>query len=198
MVDVAIDAGADFIGFVFVPSSPRFIEIEAARGLIKQVQVAGRKAVGLWQGRLSSLDLESIIGVGVDIIQAHSPHPGLENDPVVPAWYAFGIGSAADLPRVCQPYARLLLDAKPPKDAAYAGGHGAQFDWTLLKRWQAPQPWMLAGGLTPDNVAEAIAISGASGVDVSSGVERAKGEKDAELIRAFVKNAKANSKLTAK
>lgn len=189
MVQVALDAGADFIGFVFVPKSPRFIEIEAAEPLIKQVQSTGAQAVGLWQGA-GSLALDEVLSSGIDILQAHGTDPGAVE---LPVWFASGVSCAGDLPRAAQPFDRLLFDAKPPKDAAYVGGHGAAFDWTILRDWYAPQPWMLAGGLNPSNVADAIAISGASAVDVSSGVERAKGEKDADLIRAFIRNAKAAS-----
>ena len=187
MVQAALDAGADYIGFVFVPKSPRFIEISAAKPLIAQVQATGAKAIGLWQGA-GSLALEHVLSSGIDILQAHGADPGTVDKPV---WFASGVSSASDLPAAALPYDRLLLDAKPPKDAAYVGGHGAAFDWTLLRDWQAPQPWMLAGGLHPGNVAEAIGVSGALGVDVSSGVERSRGEKDAGLIRAFIKNAKA-------
>ncbi len=187
MVQVALEAGADFLGFNFVRKSPRFIEIEAVQPLLALCRAAGVKAVGLWQGD-GSLPLEQVIASGIDILQAHGVHPGPQP---LPTWHAMGVSEGADLPAEALPYERLLLDAKPPKDAAYAGGHGASFDWTILRDWQAPQPWMLAGGLTPDNVAEAIRISGAVGVDVSSGVEHTKGEKDADLIRAFIAKAKA-------
>lgn len=187
MVGVALEAGADFLGFNFVRKSPRFIEVEAVQPLLALCREAGVKSVGLWQGD-GSLPLEEVVTSGIDILQAHAVHPDTQP---IPTWHAMGVSEAADLPAKVMPYDCLLLDAKPPKDAAYAGGHGASFDWTILRDWQAPQPWMLAGGLTPDNVAEAIAISGARGVDVSSGVEHTKGEKDADLIRAFIANAKA-------
>ena len=85
---------------------------------------------------------------------------------------------------------RLLVDARPPDGAGEAGGHGRAFDWSILKGWRAPKPWLLAGGLTPDNVAEAIRETGAPAVDVSSGVERGRGVKDRELVRAFIRAAK--------
>ena len=94
---------------------------------------------------------------------------------------------------------RFLLDAKPPKGAKASGGHGAAFDWTILKGWRAPKPWLLAGGLTAENVAEAIAATGATAVDVSSGVERARGVKDAALIESFIEAAKTpNKKLSVR
>ncbi|HRK69929.1 MAG TPA: N-(5'-phosphoribosyl)anthranilate isomerase, partial [Hyphomonas sp.] len=86
--------------------------------------------------------------------------------------------------------AELLLDAKAPEGSGQGGGHGAVFDWALLKGWTAPKPWLLAGGLTPVNVAEAIRATGAAAVDVSSGVERERGVKDRELVRAFLRAAK--------
>ncbi|MEL6286225.1 MAG: N-(5'-phosphoribosyl)anthranilate isomerase, partial [Pseudomonadota bacterium] len=86
---------------------------------------------------------------------------------------------------------RLLIDAKPPKDAPVTGGHGAAFDWDILAGWTPPKPWLLAGGLTPETVAEAVARTGAIAVDVSSGVERTRGWKSADLIRRFIQTAKA-------
>ena len=189
-VQAAIDAGADFLGFNFVRTSPRFITIESVQPLLGLCREAGVKTVGLWQGE-GALPLDAVVTSGVDILQAH----GVHLDPqAIPIWHALGVREAADLPKEPLPYERLLLDAKPPKNAAYAGGHGTRFNWAILTDWIPPQPCMLAGGLTPDTVAEAIIISGAAGVDVSSGVERTTGEKDANLIRAFIKNAKAVNK----
>ena len=96
-----------------------------------------------------------------------------------------------DLPRDDRGADRLLLEAKPPPEATRPGGNAVSFDWSLLKGWQAPAPWILAGGLTPDNVAEAIRVSGAPAVDVSSGVESERGRKDPALIRAFIAAARA-------
>jgi len=190
MVTAAIEAGADYVGFVFVRKSPRFVGLEEARPLIAQARARGVKTVGLWQQQ-GSLDLADIVSSGIHFLQAHGADP----EPVdLPTWYALGVETVEDLPKASLPYARLLFDAKPPKGAAYEGGHGQSFDWDMLSAYEALQPWMLAGGLTPTNVAEAIVRSGASGVDVSSGVERAKGEKDASLIQAFIQNAKAASR----
>ena len=107
-------------------------------------------------------------------------------------WKAFGVETAGDLTGAGAFSAadRLLIDAKPPKDADRTGGHGQAFDWSILKDWTAPKPWILAGGLTPENVAGAIAATGAPAVDVSSGVERLRGLKDKELVRAFLRAAK--------
>ncbi len=186
-VQICIEAGADFVGFVFVKASPRFIDVEIARPMIAQVQAAGVRAVGLWQPQ-GSLPLEEIIGSGIDILQTHG---ALDKDWGLPVWRALGVSGRQDLPQQVQPCARLLLDAKPPAGSAIAGGNGSAFDWQILQKWAAPQPWVLAGGLTPANVARAIKVSGAQAVDVSSGVERRKGKKDADLIRAFIHHAKA-------
>jgi phosphoribosylanthranilate isomerase len=102
-----------------------------------------------------------------------------------------GIDQPGDLPRDALGADVLLLEAKPPPEASRPGGNAVSFDWSLLRGWQAPVPWILAGGLTPDNVVSAIHASGATAVDVSSGVERRRGVKDPALIRAFIANAKA-------
>ncbi|HEY3847271.1 MAG TPA: phosphoribosylanthranilate isomerase, partial [Acetobacteraceae bacterium] len=106
-------------------------------------------------------------------------------------WRPFGVATTADLPLAMHEADAILLEAKPPPDATRPGGNAVQFDWTLTREWHAPGPWLLAGGLDPDNVAEAIRLSGAQAVDVSSGVERAKGVKDAAMIHAFIQNARA-------
>ena len=100
------------------------------------------------------------------------------------------IAAASDLPREMAGADGLLLDAKPPKDATRPGGNALPFDWGIMHGWAAPGPWLLAGGLTVQNVAEAIRVTGAPAVDVSSGVESAPGVKDPELIRAFVAEAR--------
>ena len=110
----------------------------------------------------------------------------------LPIWRAVGVATAADLPVAAGGADRLLVEAKPPPDATRPGGNAVRFDWSLLRGWHAPAPWILAGGLTVDNVAEAIRITGAWAVDVSSGVERTHGVKDPALIRAFIANARAS------
>ena len=108
----------------------------------------------------------------------------------VPVWHAIGVATRADLPGDAPGVDALLLDAKPPADAVLPGGNAHAFDWPLLQGWAAPAPWLLAGGLTPLNVADAIRLSGAAAVDVSSGVERERGVKDEALIRQFVQAAR--------
>jgi phosphoribosylanthranilate isomerase len=107
-----------------------------------------------------------------------------------PVWRPVGVATAGDLPLELGSADALLLEAKPPADATRPGGNAVSFDWTLTRNWHPPGPWLLAGGLDPGNVADAIRLSGAEAVDVSSGVERAKGIKDPGLIRAFIRNAR--------
>ena len=132
MVDATLAAGADYLGFVFVERSPRFVTIEAAQPLIARAREAGVPTVGLWQ-QAGSLPLEAVLNSGIDILQAHG---SLAPDSSLPTWFAFGVSDAVDLPDQALPCARLLLDAKPPKDAAIEGGHGTTFDWTILRGWQ--------------------------------------------------------------
>jgi phosphoribosylanthranilate isomerase len=111
----------------------------------------------------------------------------------LPVMKALGVASPSDLDALATfapAVDRFLLDAKPPAEAELPGGNAAAFDWRLVRDRDVPRPWLLAGGLTPDNVAQAIAESGAPGVDVSSGVEKARGVKDPALVRAFVAAAK--------
>ena len=187
--------GADWIGFTFVEASPRYVTPEAAETLLMGV---GRAVpVALLVDPDDAL-VARVAGLGIPVLQLH----GAETPERVAAiraaagcevWKAVGVAGAEDLAGAATYTAadRLLLDARPPKGADRTGGHGAAFDWSLLKGWQAPKPWILAGGLTPDNVAGAIAATGAPAVDVSSGVERIRGLKDRERVRAFLRAAKA-------
>jgi phosphoribosylanthranilate isomerase len=110
----------------------------------------------------------------------------------LPVWRAVGVAAAADLPAAAEGVDGFVIEARPPEGATRPGGNAAAFDWSILRGWRAPLPWLLAGGLTPANVAEAIRATGAPAVDVSSGVERESGKKDPELIRAFVAAARAS------
>jgi phosphoribosylanthranilate isomerase len=112
-----------------------------------------------------------------------------------PVWRPAGISQASDLPATMGSADALLLEARPPPAATRPGGNAVSFNWSLLRGWNAPGPWVLAGGLTPDNVSAAIAETGATTVDTSSGVESARGVKDPALIRAFIRNARPVSAL---
>lgn len=196
-ISAAAKAGAAYVGFVFFPKSPRHVQIGQA------AELAGLVPVGLCKVALTvnatDDELDAITAaVPLDMLQLHgkeSPERVAEVKARygLPVMKAIGVADATDLPQIDLYSAvadQLLIDAKPPRDAALPGGNGLAFDWRLLagrKYWQ--RPWMLAGGLTPDNVAEAIRMTGASQVDVSSGVEEGPGQKSPELIRAFVEAA---------
>ena len=195
-VQTAIDAGARYLGFVFFPKSPRSVTPQKAAELMQEVP-AGIAKVGLFVNPEDDLLLSTLAVAPLDVIQLHGSETpervaevkALTNLPVMKA---VGIASPEDLPALLD-YGlvadMLLVDAKAPKDAVLPGGNGLAFDWRLLVGRKWLRPWLLAGGLTPDNVAEAIRLTGASGVDVSSGVETGPGHKDADKIRAFIRAA---------
>lgn len=201
-VDAAIDAGADLVGFVFFPPSPRNVSLSAAKAL--SAHVAGRTGQKVGKVALtvnaSDDELHDIIGaLAPDMLQLHGTETP-ERVAVVrarfglPVMKALPIAERADLAPIRQyekVVDRMLFDARPPRDATRPGGLGTPFDWTLLRGLDLSVPYLLSGGLDAANVAEAIAITNAPGVDVSSGVERAPGEKDIEKIRAFVRAARA-------
>jgi phosphoribosylanthranilate isomerase len=131
--------------------------------------------------------------VRLDILQFYGTPdiPALRARFGLPIWRAVGVATAADLPPGAGGADRLLVEAKPPPGATRPGGNAVRFDWSLMRGWCAPVPWILAGGLTVDNVAEAVRVTGTSAVDVSSGVERTQGVKDPALIRAFIARARS-------
>lgn len=196
----AAEAGADFVGFVFFPASPRAVT-PAQAGAISASLAGGPQRVGLFVDPEDALLEAALARTPLDVIQLHG-----EENPArvaeirarfgVAVMKAIGIATEADLAQIA-PFAevadRLLLDAKPPPDALLPGGNAAPFEWRLARLARITRPWLLAGGLTPGNVAAAIAASGAPGVDVSSGVELARGVKDAALIREFVRAAQGDS-----
>ncbi|MFO1104159.1 MAG: phosphoribosylanthranilate isomerase [Methylocystis sp.] len=192
----AIEAGADMAGFVFFEKSPRHIDLETARtlGLLAQARI-GKVALTV-DADDAALD-DIIDALAPDYLQLHGKETPARVAQVkarfgLPVIKAAGVATAADVEaaRVYEGVADVILfDAKPAPNAAVPGGAGIAFDWTLLRSVAAKQ-WMLSGGLDPDNVAEAIRLTGARAVDVSSGVERERGVKDAEKIAAFVKAAR--------
>ncbi|MFW8633732.1 phosphoribosylanthranilate isomerase [Cribrihabitans pelagius] len=203
-VAAAAAAGAAYAGFVFFPKSPRHLEIAEAAALASGAP-AGLCKVALTVNA-SDAELDAITAaVPLDMLQLHGKESPERVADVrarygLPVMKAVGIADADDLPQIAAYEAvadQLLIDAKPPRGAALPGGNGLAFDWRLLagrKYWQ--KPWMLAGGLTPENVAEAVRMTGARQVDVSSGVERAPGQKDAARIEAFVKSAQGPAPVT--
>ena len=193
----AADAGADMIGFVFVPASPRAV-MPAQAGALSALVAGGPLRVGLFVDAADDLIAAVLAAVKLDILQLHGEETParcamLRQTFGMPVMKALGIAHAEDLAALAD-YApvvdRFLLDAKAPAGAVLPGGNAAPFDWTLTAGRAMPRPWLLAGGLTPENVAQAIRVSDAPGVDVSSGVERARGVKDPGLIAAFVAAAK--------
>ncbi len=190
--DAAVEAGADWVGFVFVPASPRAVAPARAAALSGRVQ-GGPGRVGLFVEPSDEALQAALDAVGLDALQIYAAPDRAAAIGArfgVPVWLAVGVAGAADLPSNAVTE-RLLLDAKAPPGAVLPGGNAHPFDWAMLRGWHAPAPWLLAGGLTPANVAAAIRSSGAPGVDVSSGVERARGVKDPALIRAFTAAAKS-------
>ena len=196
-VDVAVEAGADMLGFVFFPPSPRSLSVADAAALTARVPNHVTR-VALSVDADDTL-LDAIVAdAGVDMIQFHGHEPFERISEVrdrygLPVMKALAIASPDDVTRG-HAYAdvadRLMFDAKPPKDATRPGGNALSFDWQLIAGESWSKPWVLAGGLTPQNVADAIAASGATAVDVSSGVEDAPGVKNPENIRSFIAAAK--------
>ncbi|MEQ8665030.1 MAG: phosphoribosylanthranilate isomerase [Rhodospirillales bacterium] len=196
-VDTAVKAGTDMVGFNFFPKSPRYVDPDTAGGLAGRVPDRVIK-VGLFVEPTDDELAAMLTRVPLDMIQLHG-----QEDPArvahvrdrfaKPVMKVIGVSDAADLSRAAGYKGaadRLLLDAKPPKGADRPGGNAVSFDWTMLSGWTAPMPWMLAGGLNPGNVAEAVSISHAPGVDVASGVESAPGVKDNAAIKAFIDAAR--------
>jgi phosphoribosylanthranilate isomerase len=196
-LDVALEEGADMVGFVFFPPSPRHLGFEPARRLGARVNGRAQKvalSVDAGDAELAGL----IDALKPDLLQLHGKESP-ERVAVVrarfrlPVMKALPIETRADLSSI-RLYAnvadRLLFDARAPQEATRPGGLGKPFDWHLLEAVDAGVPFMLSGGLDPDNVAEALRITRAPGVDVSSGVERAPGEKDPDKIRAFIRAAR--------
>ncbi len=196
-LDAALGGGADMIGFVFHPKSPRFVTPERAAELAAQAR-GKAEIVALivdWDEKRAADLVELLKPDRLQLHGSESPElaAAIASASGRPVMKALGVATAADLDRV-PPYAavvdRILLDAKPPKDAAFPGGHGRAFDWTLLTGLDPALRFMLSGGLDPANVAEAIRVARPAGVDVSSGVERAPGVKDPARIAEFIASAR--------
>lgn len=197
-LEVALESGADQVGFVFFAPSPRNLGLEAARALGQRA--AGRAGKVALTVDANDDTLAAIVAaLNPDMLQLHGTESP-ERLAVVrskfglPVMKALPIATRADLSPVRQ-YARvadrILFDARAPQDATRPGGLGKPFDWTLLAGLKVTVPYMLSGGLDAGNVAEAIRIAGAPGVDVSSGVESSPGVKDPDKIRAFIRAARA-------
>jgi phosphoribosylanthranilate isomerase len=201
-LDAALEAGADFVGFVFFPPSPRNLGIEAARALGERVQHRAKKVA--LSVDATDAELERVIeALKPDMLQLHGKET---QERVVTVRSRFGLPVMKALPieqkpdlapiRIYEKVADwMLFDGRAPREATRPGGLGKTFDWSLLENLDLKIPFMLSGGLDVGNVAEALRITRAPAIDVSSGVERAPGEKDPEKIRAFVRAARAAEKV---
>src|SRR3954452_10254474 len=197
-LDAAIAAGADMAGFVFFPPSPRHLSLEKARELGRQAQ--GRVVKAALTVDADDATLENIIdALQPDLLQLHGRESvarlrDIKQKFGLPVMKVLAIETAADLaglPGYAAVADRILFDARAPKHASRPGGLGATFDWHVLENPDFDLPFMVSGGLNPGNVAEALRITRAGGVDVSSGVESAPGIKDPDMIRAFIRAARA-------
>lgn len=196
-LNAAVEAGASYVGFVFFPKSPRHVTYTQAAELATHVPEDVVK-VALTVNANDEALAEMLQAVPVDMLQLHGSESPERVAAVkarfgLPVIKAVGVADASDLPALDEYAAvadQLLVDAKPPKGSALPGGNALAFDWQLITDRKWTVPWMLAGGLTPDNVAEAIRLTGAKIVDVSSGVESSPGVKDLDKVAAFVKAAK--------
>jgi phosphoribosylanthranilate isomerase len=199
-VRAAAEAGASYVGLVFFPPSPRNMSISDARWTLEDVP-EGIARVALTVDA-DDETLDAIVGLErFDLLQLHGAETPERVAQVksrygLPVMKALGIAEPQHL-GVIDSYAavadQLLIDARPPRDATLPGGNGFAFDWRLIAGQDWDVPWMLAGGLTPENVGEAIRLTGASQVDVSSGVEEQPGKKDLARMAAFVRAARAGA-----
>ena len=197
-LDVSLHAGADMVGFVFFPPSPRHVDFSAARELGARVKGRALK-VALFVDADDEWLAASIEALAPNLLQLHGKETPKRVLAVkarfrLPVMKAIAVETRDDLacvPEYAEVADRLIFDARAPRDATRPGGLGKPFEWQLLRNLDPRVPFMLSGGLNRDNVAEAIGMTGAGGVDVSSGVERAPGEKDPDLIRGFIRAARA-------
>lgn len=196
-VKAAVDYGADYFGFVFFEASPRNVTPETAAQLAAFIPV-GKVKTGLFVNPSIEYLRDVLEVVPLDMIQLHgkeSPEfaAQVKEEFGLPVMKALGVAEKADLAKLLDYQGaadQFLLDAKPNPNAKLPGGNGLAFDWELMRGVRINVPWMLAGGLDPQNVRAAISATGAQQVDVSSGVEAASGVKDIQKIEAFIKAAK--------
>jgi phosphoribosylanthranilate isomerase len=203
-LDAALDAGADMVGFVFFPPSPRHVGFEVAKLLGERVKGRAKKVALSVDATVAELALV-VEALHPDLLQLHGKETPEHVAAVrtrfgLPVMKALPIEQKSDLAPI-RTYEkvvdRILFDARAPREATRPGGLGRPFDWHVLENLDLAVPFMLSGGLDAGNVAEALQITRAPSVDVSSGVERAPGDKDPDKIRAFVRAARAAEKVLA-
>ncbi|MVT53888.1 phosphoribosylanthranilate isomerase [Bradyrhizobium yuanmingense] len=204
-LETALEAGADMVGFVFFPPSPRHLSLELGRDLGRQVKRRALKVALTVDADDATLD-NIMDALSPDIFQLHGGESVARLRDIKqrfgrPVMKAVPVATAADL-AVLPGYAavadRILFDARAPKDATRPGGLGEPFDWHLLEKLDLKLPYMVSGGLHADNLAEALRVTRAGGVDVSSGVESAPGVKDADMIKAFIRAARGTQELSVR
>lgn len=197
ILEAAIDAGADMVGFMHFPRSPRHLELDPIGELISIAR--GRIQTCVVLVNPDNTLVAQVAALGPDWIQLHGPETphrveAIRDEAGIAVMKVCSIGGPEDIAAVAS-YSdcadRILLDAKAPKEATRPGGLGVPFDWTLLKALDPELSFMLSGGLTPETVGDAVRAVRPFGVDVSSGVETAPGRKDAKLIAAFIASARA-------
>jgi len=195
-LDSAVRFGARFVGFVSYPKSPRHISTETMRALGARVPKTVTR-VGLFVDPDDALLDEKLATGALDLLQLHGSETpervaGIRRLTGKPVMKVIKVGTRQDIERGVAAYAgvadRLMFDTA---EGTLPGGNAKAFDWTFLSGRTVPLPWLLAGGLTPDNAAEAVRVTGAKTVDVSSGVESSRGVKSVDLIRAFLETVKA-------
>ena len=204
-LEAALDAGADMVGFVFFPPSPRHLSLERGRDLGRQVKQRALKVALTVDADDATLG-NIMDALAPDILQLHGNESiarlrDIKQKFGRPVMKVLPVETPADL-AVLPGYAaiadRILFDARPPKDATRPGGLGAPFDWRLLENLELKLPYMVSGGLHAGNVAEALRLTRAGGVDVSSSIESAPGVKDPELIEAFIRASRAIPELSVR
>jgi len=201
-LDVALESGADMVGFVFFPPSPRHLGLETARDLGRQARGRASKAA-LTVDADDAMLANIVEALQPDILQLHGRETvarlrDIKQKFGLPVMKAIAVETPADLaplPGYAAVADRILFDARAPREATRPGGLGAVFDWHVLENLDLKRPFLVSGGLNAENVAQAVRIARAGGVDVSSGVERAPGVKDPEMIRAFIRAARATEEL---
>ena len=196
--DAAAKVGADYAGLVFFRRSPRYLQLEQAAAIAARLRGRSRTVALLVDA--TDAEIESVVrAVKPDMLQLHGSETVervafVKSQWAIPVMKALAIADAADFANVARHENvadMLLFDARAPANATRPGGHGASFDWQLLRGRSFSRPWLLGGGLNAENVGRAIRISGAAAVDCSSGVETAPGIKDPQMIRDFVASARS-------
>lgn len=192
-LDACLEYGADWIGLNFFAKSPRYVTPMRAAELARRTSGTGSVCVGLFVEPTDAEVTEVLDAVPLDVLQLYtSPEKAvaLARTFGKEVWLSCPVSSRADLPAQCD-VQRLVIESRAPKDASRPGGNGLTLPWDVTAGWKAPAPWILAGGLTPENVAQAVRMSDAPAVDVASGVESAPGIKDPAAVKRFIERARS-------